>query len=492
MLISKAGQLHLIQFALCAAMVLGCGRAHPTVVQVSALPEATRRAVEQNLQNNRLPRPGEVGDSLVPLASNSCETFKGKIPADWQQGLLEVPEDPAVPAGAKIHVFYYGKISADSSPVVFFNGGPGSDSHGSFQGLTRAQPLFDPQAKLSFVYLDQRGTGCSDFYPQGNTPDVLARLRHYGSRGIVADAEQIRIKLIGAQPWKAFGQSYGGFIVHRYAIVAPGSLTGAYAHANTLNSDGYQRIKLRIASQARVMEAFLNQYPDDRTPLQGLKAYLKVDKCFANPSDSNQTSCGQSIIEIIASSLLGFNDQWLTIHQWIHLMSPAAGPSDTGIGRFLATFYFSTSNPLNSKRWANRVIGWVDRNVPSFDGFQCKRIREDLRAEGLELDTVLSHECMSALQQLGANPIDSTLPVHDLARDLMAPADLLATLIAHPTLQFHLYSGQKDPYVPVESFAEELGVMGTSCPGFHYTHFLGTGHDGFKTEPQVWQDLLGS
>jgi len=38
------------------------------------------------------------------------------------------------------------------------------------------------------IFIDQRGTGCSTFYPQGSFDQILGRLTSYGSRGIVEDA----------------------------------------------------------------------------------------------------------------------------------------------------------------------------------------------------------------------------------------------------------------------------------------------------------------
>ena len=71
----------------------------------------------------------------------------------------------------------------------------------------------------------------------------------------------------------------------------------------------------------------------------------------------------------------------------------------------------------------------------------------------------------------------------------MTIKDLKLSLINYPQLHFYIYSAQKDGYVPVENFAEEINTIG-SLLNVHYTNFLSTGHDEFYVEPQSWSDLL--
>jgi homoserine acetyltransferase len=54
-------------------------------------------------------------------------------------------------------------------------------------------------------------------------------------------------------------------------------------------------------------------------------------------------------------------------------------------------------------------------------------------------------------------------------------------------LPFHLYSGQKDVMVPTETFREETAVLGARVK---YQNFDFSGHEGFYTERQVWDDLI--
>lgn len=427
------------------------------------------------------------------IADESCQKFKDKLPKDYIQDTIEVPEDPATPDGRKINVFYYGKIKAGVTPTVFFNGGPGSDSHGSYRGFAADQWKLDPNQDVSMIYIDQRGNGCSDYYPQvaeTNHPDAetLKRLSFYGTRGIVADAEAIRKKLIGDQQWIAFGQSYGSFIVHRYIEIAAQSLKAGFGHANTINSDGYTRVKNRIYSQVRVMEMYLKDYPDDAAPLALLQEKLTQKTCFADPK-SPQKACGAQVLEIIPATFLGFADSWPDLHEWVQIMVQNQKIRMDGVNLFLKNNYFSPNNLLNNKRWASQVITWVDRNQPPVDALTCTRMNDELKTEkNIDLKSAYT-ECMIALQFAGPKPTDSSLLVQSLAKDTLTLEHFANALKANPKLQFYWYSGEKDTYVPVENFKEEKDAV-SSLENVHYTHFTGTGHDGFKSEPKVWLDLI--
>ena len=476
-----------------------CG---PKDTPVKELPPALKNDINQNLQNGVIPTPQQVREGEIPPAVNLCEKFRKAIPDFWVQDFLEVPENPADPAGRKIKIFYYGKVKPGAVPTVFFNGGPGADSHGSAFTLQETKPKYDKENNISFIYIDQRGNGCSDFYPQmaDNTkPDLetLKRLSLYGSTGIVADAEAVRSHLLGSKKWNVFGQSYGALIVHRYAVNSPEGVNAGFAHANTLNKDGYQRVKTRLASQARVFGDYLKKNPDDEKRFQKLADFLTIDHCY-HGKNKDQKICGAEVLQIFAA-FLGFQTDWAEIHKWVKEMAPDE-ISETGIGEFLATFYFGgVSNPLQTKAYAGAVISYTDRNVPLMDRYVCYRAQKDLKAESnIELQNVFVSECVSNLQWNSVNKPDfSKEPeapqeiklIQSLPRDLLTPEKFAEKLTASTALQFYLYSGQKDSVVPEANFQEELSLV-RELPNLHYTHFPESGHDGFYSEPQVWADIL--
>jgi pimeloyl-ACP methyl ester carboxylesterase len=423
----------------------------------------------------------------TPRADDDCEKFRQSLPADWQQGFLQVAENPAEPDGNKIEIFYYAKLNPNSIPTVYFNGGPGSSSHGDYALLTRRQSLFDPDKAISMIFIDQRGNGCSQSYPQGSDPVTLQRLRFYGSRGIVADAEAVRTHLLGQARWIAAGQSYGGYIVHRYVTLHPEALTAAISQQDVLTSDGYFRFKTRIASQARVLQEYFTQYPDDRDRLAHLRNYLIPSKCFASKT-GKMHRCGYAVLNPL-TNFLGFTDNWLLIHQWVGIMAPGGIPSDPGLARFLAVYAFSAqANPENNKDWAGSVINYVDRNVPPLDSAHCEKIRTDLATVGIDLNQVFINECMVTLQNPPLKPADPATWQKNLAQDPLTIADF-ARVLHDQALPFYLYSGEQDTYVPVAEFSEELAAIG-GFANFHYTDYPDTGHDGSYEEPQTWFDWV--
>ncbi|HWU44036.1 MAG TPA: alpha/beta fold hydrolase [Bdellovibrio sp.] len=438
--------------------------------------------VQAQISAGNILAPDDIIPSNPPVVS-ACDRFIQSLPSDYIHGFLKVPENKEDPQSPLISVFYYGKLVDGQTPIVFFNGGPGEDSHGDFRTLYQAQKTVPSWNFISFIYIDQRGNGCSSFYPQGSDPATLARLRNYGSRGIVNDAEAVRVKLIGDKPWKAFGQSYGAFVAHRYATLYPKNLVSAHSHGGVITSSAFDRLKGRIGSQNRVLAMYFADYPSDEVSLLALNQYVN-GKCFTDQTSKRKT-CGLTVIASM-TKFLGFTDQWLKIHKWLQVMAPEGVADDKGILQYLQTLYFpQTSDPNNDKSVANTVIDFVDRNVLSLSKENCMKVYTALKAEGADLQHALLNECLLPLSRADGPPSVLSQQVQTLAPDLLTLADFQSSL-ASSKLPFYLYSGQKDVYVPIEDFAEELSVVKDLVI---YKNFLSTGHDGFWTEPLVWSNL---
>lgn len=433
-------------------------------------------------------------DSVLTLSTESCERFQNRLKSNFKNvpgsfaDTIEVRENPADASSPMIKVFYYGRLVDGQVPVVFFNGGPASNSHSSYYILTREQDSDSAWSRIPFIFIDQRGTGCSSGYPQGRDLGILERLTHYGSRGIVEDAEAIRKKL-GLEKWKIFGQSYGAFIVHRYMTLHPESIVSASAHAGVINSDPIFRLTGRIRSQNRVIEDYLNNYPSDREVLKTLSAALTPQYCFQSPKNKNYSVCGADLIDPLLSNL-GFVDQWLTLHKQFNLLVKNKALNQARVQEFVNEYVFPPSEEGRSTGVANLVIAWSDRNVAFTDYDNCSKVYANLSAQGEKPETWLFNECYASLQP--GRPAES-YPLRDLIKsqirqDLLTVQAFKSSLQSNPGIPFYLYSGAKDAYVPVDVFSEELDAVRELV---HYTHFLGTGHDGFYTEPQVWDDLVG-
>ncbi|GGL16826.1 alpha/beta hydrolase [Sphaerisporangium melleum] len=147
-----------------------------------------------------------------------------------------VPLDHDEPNGAQIEVYARevraGGQAAEGLPwLLFLNGGPGFACLRPLGGegwLDRA--LQDYRVLL----LDQRGTGRSTPLDRRSLPRIgspaeqAAHLAHFRADSIVRDAELIRRRLIGDEPWSVLGQSFGGFCTVTYLSFAPEGLAEAF------------------------------------------------------------------------------------------------------------------------------------------------------------------------------------------------------------------------------------------------------------------------
>lgn len=465
-------------------LLASCGERNSKTVK--PLSEKQRNEISKSLQNQNLPSPNEIEDGTIAY-DDQCTEFKKNIPEDWFSGSLLVPENPEDPTGRKISIFYYGKIEPNKTPVVFFNGGPATSSWNSFFYFKRYKLMVDPAEKVSLIYIDQRGTGCSSYYPQGSEGEVLERLRYYGTRGIVADAEAVRKHLLGDKKWIAFGQSYGSFINHRYTILAPESLKAIFSHASVLSEDPKVRLLQRIKSQDRVLKSYLEKYPDDKERFEAFNR-LSMNDCYTSES-GNSKYCGYRLVYDVLS-FLGWTSDWNALHSWLVYIMPEDKIDDARFKDYLAAFVFTAENmtPINSSQYANLVISWVDRGVSWIDVSSCNEIANQLLTEGLDIRKNAITECAVFLQMQDSHE-DSYRLVRHLKRDLMSIPMLKTSLEKNLQLPFYLYSGSLDPYVPVESFADEVASLGP-LSNFKYKDFLTSGHNGFRIEPELWDSLI--
>ncbi len=468
-------------------MVTACGKKNTdsSIHSAQPLTQSEKLTVKQCVLNGQIAVRNDQ-DEIVKCA-DSCAQFKKKIPSDWFQKTIEVPEDPENQAGRKIKIFYYGKINPGSTPAIFFNGGPAASSHSSFSLFLKEQKVVDSKGKISLIYIDQRGNGCSSFYPQGSDSETIERLRHYGSTGIVADAEAVRRELLGTKPWISFGQSYGGFISHRYYKNFPQSLIAGVSHGNTLNNNGFSRIKERIRSQIKVMDAYFTTYPGDLKVFMALKRELKENVCIADPEKINGKHCGSEIIDGVMG-WLGFHDEWPDLHSQIEKMLNLDGSLNWSAITDFDVMNTRYTNPNNRSSIAFHILEVVDRNVPPENYPNCAKIRSEiLQEQGLDISDY-NTECSTTLQFKYSPGLSL---YQDLKKDLLLTEDFVSALKENPSIPFFVYSGELDPYLPKENFVEEV-TQSNVFPNFHYHHFMFSGHDGFYSEQKVWQDMIDS
>ena len=398
--------------------------------------------------------------------AKSCENFIKKLPSSYTSATIEVPEDWEKPDQKKITVFYYyAKKALTETPIIFFNGGPANDSHGSLEDFKTSPGGRD----LPFVFIDQRGTGCSSPYPE-----ELSRIAKYGARGIVQDAEAIRKKTFADRKWKVFGQSFGGLIVHRYVELFPENLVAAYAHGYAVMTDLPAWMAARISSQNRAWKDYVGKYPGDDQQLLRVRTKITADQTCVSKGDHRL--CGPAILDGF-NSLLGFASSWNNMHAWLtSLMGSFGGLDEKNLSDFAQAYVLgslSHARPSGVLYFTDSTPGFTDRAL-------CEKVRESFEAKGREFQNLPINECRLL------KALSDQYPVVHEKPDPISLKNLEASLQRYPGLKFYLYSGKKDTFVPAETFQEEIKLLGSRIS---YVNFPGSGHDGYSTEPQIFKDL---
>ncbi|MFF7250805.1 alpha/beta fold hydrolase [Embleya sp. NPDC008237] len=194
-----------------------------------------------------------------------------------------VPLDHSRPDGPTIEVFAREVVDPTAADrqrpwLCFLQGGPGGKSGRPNRAVGWLQRALRTHRVL---LLDQRGTGRSTPI----TPSLAARtppeelatlLRYMRADSIVADAEFIRRRLCGDEPWETLGQSYGGFITLAYLSRAPEGLKSCYVTGGLIGldctaEDVYHRTYPRV--RAKNAEYYA-RYPDDVDLVRRLADHL--------------------------------------------------------------------------------------------------------------------------------------------------------------------------------------------------------------------------
>jgi pimeloyl-ACP methyl ester carboxylesterase len=442
------------------------------------------------------------GHTLTPECQSFIEQIKGKYDYDWIS-TKAIPSSLSLVEAANpdVFIFYYYKRTDTpnvqlKNPIVFFNGGPGYVGHGQNDQLDLARMKFQIKTELNFVFIDQRGTGCSSPYPIGTSRETLETLKWFGSHGIVSDSELVRKKLIGDRKWKIFGQSYGAHIVYRYLSQYPESVSKAYAHGNAIGISDEDRTYYRILSQYTVMESYLKVYPQDRKRLFALRLYLS-DKNICLDKDSTNL-CGYEIMTPLIYAL-GYKNSWANLNSWLRVLVPVTSVSDEGLKSYVLRFIsknliFNYHNILKTADIEKRMsvalnfIGLYDWNTLPLTKSVCQktydRIKKNLKVSD---DIILLDECQAPMQFEYEDQIQPVMMAQmpDFKPDYVAPKQVLDNVVKNKISLF-TYSGNLDCYVPKQDFAFQNKIFGTKVK---YTNFVDSGHDGYLIERQVFVDL---
>ncbi|NUT98292.1 MAG: alpha/beta fold hydrolase [Saccharothrix sp.] len=205
-----------------------------------------------------------------------------------REHVFTVPLDHHDPTGRTTEVFARELVdpARDALPLpwlLFLQGGPGGKSPRplrSADGWVRRA-----LATHRVLLLDQRGTGrstpltartASEF---GSARELADHLALFRADSIVADAELIRRRLCGDEPWETLGQSYGGFITLTYLSFAAEGLRACHIAGGLPDPTGtaddvygltYHRVREKTA-------AFYERYPQDVDVVRRIVTLLRED-----------------------------------------------------------------------------------------------------------------------------------------------------------------------------------------------------------------------
>ncbi|KNB53743.1 alpha/beta fold hydrolase [Streptomyces caatingaensis] len=266
--------------------------------------------------------------------------------------VFDVPLDHAAPDGPRIQVFARevadpARAGEELPWLLFLQGGPGGKSPrpsaGSPNWLNRALKTH------RVLLLDQRGTGRSTPVTARaaarftGPAELAAYLTHFRADSIVADAEHIRRRLCGDEPWETLGQSYGGFLTLTYLSQAPhglracyvaGGLPGLTATADEIYARTYPRVRDRVLE-------FYDRYPDDAVLLRRLADLLAARDVRLPDGDRLTVGRLRSL-----GLCLGMGDGFERLHWLLDEALDADGePTDTFLHQAAALTGF-TDNPL--------------------------------------------------------------------------------------------------------------------------------------------------
>lgn len=427
-------------------------------------------------------------------SSQACQDFINEIKAEYTYGWIKTQEEPDQNKSPMVEVFYYYKKGSSlKNPVIFFNGGPGFDSHSSYDRLERNKDKFG--AQLDFIFLDQRGTGCSgNGFAMGSSKETIRKLSWYTSKGIVYDAEILRQTLLGNQgKWKIFGQSFGAYIVYRYLELYPTYVTAAYAHGNAANVSDQERLFNRILGQQQVLEKFIKNNPKDSVRLKVLAQHLAdPNRCI---TFGLHQACGYEIMGPLVG-MLSFRDQWIYLCAELNLIVPYNAVDEINLQDF-GKRYLSNMNDYKKETTLSDVIystmflnlsGLYDwDNLPVNKNSCLQAIDAAAKKLKTTSDKFILNECMAPIQFGYVDQFTQALKKEvEFLGTQFVDMNRVADSIRSLSIPLYVYAGVLDTIIPPTLFENQNKILGSLD---QYTTFENSGHEGYYSELKVYRDL---
>jgi pimeloyl-ACP methyl ester carboxylesterase len=239
--------------------------------------------------------------------------------------VFTVPLDHADPGGTTIDVFAREVVASDRRGedlpwLLFLQGGPG----GKGPRPTTADGWLGYAIRTHRVLLlDQRGTGRStplNARTAGHLSpaEQATYLKHFRADSIVDDAELIRARLTGGEPWETLGQSYGGFITATYLSRAPHGLcacyvTGGLPPLTATAEEVYGCTFPRVADKNAL---YYRRYPDDAMAVRAIAEHLDANDVRLPDGDRLTTARLRYLGQVFGMSDGFERVHWLLEEAW--------------------------------------------------------------------------------------------------------------------------------------------------------------------------------
>ncbi len=421
----------------------------------------------------------------------------------------------------KFYVFTWGQLVLDEqgnikNPLVHFNGGPGSSSSGTINMVNLLNRRGDLD-EISFITLDQRGTGCSVTDFRGKSANALSS---YGIKGIIYDAEVIRKLLLGEDSsWGILGQSFGGLLVRKYIEQAPEYLNFAFSHGYSITKNSYDFYIKRYTGMGVVNNYYFEEYPEDRERMKNISD--SDYRVFGFTEETSITLSG--LIDNLNLHLVSL-ESWSTIHSFIRYFDDLIFTYENldidssfseffheKANRYLGYFSFFSiamakqvdDSFYSSESYISNLVSQLSR-FPEYEKptLEDEKLYEFIYIRNIDHKVVPISE-MRFSESMGLETNFTTSPEYTdeqldfynnfleewalLKNDYLDLDKIKVNLNDFPNLKFNIYLSEYDPIYLPTVISYELGVFGDLIN--EYIVLKNSGHEGYYTETQLWDDI---
>lgn len=413
--------------------------------------------------------------------TQECRQFLAKLPPSYRRGWIQVPENWQRPGSRSLAIFYYTRIQPSQEPVLFLNGGPLGTDHYSY-------PYFEKHETptgISFVYVDQRGTGCSSQVGTGSALE-MARGAFMASDEISYDLEKLKISLFGQDAkWKIFGQSFGGYILNRYITLFPKSVLAAYNYSGGFTEDFVGFFSDRIFRQIWVVQHLYRTQTVER--MKFVRSRFSNATCVASPT--GKKVCGSALAQLYFEEGLTYKEGWAEFESDLYnkVLLPNQEVDLEYVKKkvgFGYEFFFTNQFLIATALWRQESVTSYAQGPNTID---CQKAYLVLAAKGIDIRQSPLNHCLLiefAFQNFDPSLVRQVMNAHPVRGVLSQHRTL--SIVAQKKIPYFYYTGEFDIYgVGLEMIINASKTI----PNIQFVSFRGQDHFGYFDEAKFWSDL---